>query len=147
MHIKDESEQKCAALWFRNVAYRGSRHHSPWKKWKYDGHIYMITLTHFWPMFLLYTPWRHQKPKVSGVFRGYKMGTLAKNGFQVPAVALNSLPKTVFVISKCITLSVVTLDQKLFRDLQRPTNSPCLTLSWRRSLSYRNQSIHLQSKY
>ena len=79
MHIKDESEQKCAALWFRNVAYKGSRHHSPWKKWKHDGHIYMITLTHFWPMFLFYTPWRHQKPKVSGVFRGYKMGTLAQN--------------------------------------------------------------------
>ena len=36
-----------------------------------------IFWTHFWPMFPFYTPWKHQK---TFVFRGYKMGTLAKNG-------------------------------------------------------------------
>ena len=32
-------------------------------------------------MFLFYTPWKHQKTKAFfGVFRGYTMGTMAKNG-------------------------------------------------------------------
>ena len=38
-------------------------------------------LTHIWSMFPFYTPWKHQKTKgFPGVFRGYKMGILAKNG-------------------------------------------------------------------
>ena len=38
------------------------------------------TLTHFWPMFSFYTPWKHQKNlRFSGAFRGYKMGTLVRN--------------------------------------------------------------------
>ena len=47
--------------------------------------IAKISLTHFWPMFPFYTPWKHQKTKVfwfSGVFRGYKMGTLVRNGLK-----------------------------------------------------------------
>ena len=38
--------------------------------------------THFWPMFLIYTPWKHQKTKGFLMFSGgnYKMGTLARNG-------------------------------------------------------------------
>ena len=32
-------------------------------------------LTHFWPMF-------PKNTRVSGVFRGYKIGTLARNGLQ-----------------------------------------------------------------
>ena len=33
-------------------------------------------LTHFWPIFLFYNPWKHQKIKGFLVFlRGYKMGT------------------------------------------------------------------------
>ena len=38
----------------------------------------MFSLTHFWPMFLLYTPWKHQKTKGFSV---YKIGTLATYGF------------------------------------------------------------------
>ena len=45
-------------------------------------------LTHFWPMFPFFTPWKHQKTKrfvaenqtFSGVFWDYKMGTLTSNG-------------------------------------------------------------------
>ena len=43
--------------------------------------IHLLKLTHFWPMFPFYTPWKQQKTKgFSGVFRGYKMGKLARNG-------------------------------------------------------------------
>ena len=36
---------------------------------------YLATLTHFWPMFPFYTP----QKKFSGVFRGIKIWTLARN--------------------------------------------------------------------
>ena len=38
-------------------------------------------LTHSWPMFPFYTPWKHQKTFGSLVLSGgYKMGTFSKNG-------------------------------------------------------------------
>ena len=40
-------------------------------------------LTHFWPMFPFYTPLKTpENQRFSGVFRGYKMGTLARNGLK-----------------------------------------------------------------
>ena len=42
-----------------------------------------LWLTHFWPMFLFYTPLKtSENQKLSGVFRGYKMGTLARNALK-----------------------------------------------------------------
>ena len=38
------------------------------------------TLTHFWPIFPFYTPWKHQKTE--GRNWGYKLGILARNGLQ-----------------------------------------------------------------
>ena len=38
-------------------------------------------LTHFQPMFHFYTPWKHHKTfRFPDVFRGYRIGTLVKNG-------------------------------------------------------------------
>ena len=38
-------------------------------------------LTHFWPIFPFYAPWKQQKNKGFGVFRGYEMETLGRNEF------------------------------------------------------------------
>ena len=35
----------------------------------------MGCLTYFWPMFPFYTPENNRNQRISGVFRGYKMGT------------------------------------------------------------------------
>ena len=43
-----------------------------------------IILTHFWPMFLLYTPWNHQK--TFSVFTENKIRTLARNRLNVFAI-------------------------------------------------------------
>ena len=41
-------------------------------------------LTLFWPILPFYTPWKHQKNHwFSGVFKGYKMGTVARNGLSL----------------------------------------------------------------
>ena len=37
-------------------------------------------LTHFWPLFPLYAPKNTENQRFSGVFRGCKMGKLARNG-------------------------------------------------------------------
>ena len=40
-------------------------------------------LKHFWLMFLFYTPWKYQKIRnVYDIFRGYGVGTLARNGLK-----------------------------------------------------------------
>ena len=39
-------------------------------------------LIHFWTMFSFYTP-RKQKKRFSGIFRGYKMKELARNGLKL----------------------------------------------------------------
>ena len=72
----------------------------------------MNDLTHFWPMLPFYTPWKHQKTKgFSGVFKGYKMGKLARNGLSInktlsPKVTLKKklLPKSRKTIFKSIPL-------------------------------------------
>ena len=41
-------------------------------------------LTHFWPTFQIYSPWKHQKnQRFSSDFKGYKMGTLTRNGLSM----------------------------------------------------------------
>ena len=46
-------------------------------------YVISLFLTHFWPMFPFYTHlW------FSGVFRGYKMGTLARNGLKCISLSL-----------------------------------------------------------
>ena len=40
----------------------------------------MKHLTHFWEMFSFCTPWKHEK---AFVFRGFKMGTLIRNGLMM----------------------------------------------------------------
>ena len=45
----------------------------------------LVLSTHFWRLFLFYTPWKHQKTKDFLVFlRRCKMGTFAKNGLTLP---------------------------------------------------------------
>ena len=44
------------------------------------NHLSITQLTHFWSMFPFYTPWKHRKTYgFSGVFRGYKTGTFARD--------------------------------------------------------------------
>ena len=44
--------------------------------------VEIFSLTHFWPIFPFYTPWKHQKNvRFSGVFRGYKMGIFARKSY------------------------------------------------------------------
>ena len=44
------------------------------------AHTHHINLTHFCPMFPFFTPENTRKQRFSGVFSGYKMETLARNG-------------------------------------------------------------------
>ena len=54
---------------------------APNNKKEFDSKLFHDTLTHFWSMFPLHTPWNHQKNlRFSGFFGGYVMGTLARNG-------------------------------------------------------------------
>ena len=51
------------------------------------------TLTHFSSMFHFCTPWKHQKissenQRLSDVFRGYRNGTLSKNGLMMDNLSL-----------------------------------------------------------
>ena len=40
----------------------------------------LLMLTHFWPMFPFHPLKTPENQRFSGIFRGYKIGTLAKNG-------------------------------------------------------------------
>ena len=53
----------------------------------------VFLLTHFWLMFPFYTPWKLQKTWFSGVFKGYKMGTLARNGsaFKIQVLSTSAI--------------------------------------------------------
>ena len=43
-----------------------------------------VPLTHFWPMFPFYTPLKApENQRFAGVFRGYKMGRLVRNGLNL----------------------------------------------------------------
>ena len=44
--------------------------------WEFVQFCRTVILTHLWPMSLFYTSW---KQWFSGIFRGYKMGTLVRN--------------------------------------------------------------------
>ena len=53
---------------------------APDNKKEFDSKLFHDTLTHFWSMLPLHTPWKHQKNlRFSGVFRGYVMEKLARN--------------------------------------------------------------------
>ena len=86
----------------------------------------LLALTHFKSMFHFYTPWEHKKPEVSWGFQEVWKWNI---GLKLVEVILNNFMKgyLIFVYSY-------------------PQGELYLTLSWRRSLSYRNQSIDLQSK-
>ena len=46
-------------------------------------------------MFSIYTPWKHQKIWVSGVFRGYKSRALARNELKKTTAGTNQMLKDV----------------------------------------------------
>ena len=53
--------------------------------------IFHQKLTHLWPIFLFYTPKNTEKPEV---FRGYKVGPLARNGLNEKALDFCSVTFT-----------------------------------------------------
>ena len=57
-----------------------------------------LSLNHFWPMFPFYTPWKHQR--FFGVFRGYKMWTLARNRLNNTLIMadMNKVQKPVLIV-------------------------------------------------
>ena len=56
-----------------------------------------MSLTHYSPVLLFYTPWKHQKTfRFSDVFRGYKKVTLGCNG-----LIMKFLPDNNFISKSC----------------------------------------------
>ena len=61
----------------------------------------VFMLTHFLPIFPFYTPLKTpENIRISGVFRWYKMGTLAKNGLKSSYHNFNNLANPKLTLQK-----------------------------------------------
>ena len=92
-----------------------------------------LSLNHFWPIFPFYTPWKHQR--FFGVFRVYKMWTLARNGLNNTLIMadMNKVQKTctysnnLYFVKIILTSSYELSKNQHFRSPEkchRPSFSP-----------------------
>ena len=96
------------------------------------------------------SPWKYQKTWLFGVFSGYKMKALAKNGLDYVWIVKDWLKSN--MLENTFKNAGASYSQKLNIAITPKvqsniwTSAISLSLSWQRSLSYKNQSNDLQSK-